>query len=274
MKLINSVGLVGAITLLARCFGYARDMMISYYLGAGLLTDVFFSAFRIPNFLRRIFAEGAFSSAFVPLFAGKLEREGRESARTLAIECQSVMIVVLVAITILAVIFMHPLIWLFTPGFRSEPAKLEMTVLLTRITFPYLVFISLVALYGGVLNSMHKFAAFASAPILLNISLMLCLFFLLDVTATGAHALSYGVVLAGVAQVLWMLYFLKKMDFVIPLKKPRITENIKKLVTIMLPAIVGASVAQINLLVDTILGSYIESGTSYLYYADRLCQLP
>jgi len=275
MRVFKSVGTVAIFTLLARLFGYARDMMISNYIGANVISDLFIAAFRIPNFLRRIFAEGAFSSSFIPLFSGKLEKETKESAYNFAGECHSVLALILSAIAILAMIFMKPIIEFTTPGFIPGTDEFDMAVNLTRITFPYIICISLVALYGGILNSVGKFVAFATVPILLNISLMISLYFLKDTLATGAHALSIGVLIAGFVQMAWMIFFLKRAGIRIPLKIPRLTADVKKLLIMMTPAAIGASVAQINLLVDTKFASEVGEGTmSFLYYADRISQLP
>lgn len=274
MALVRSVGIIGGLTLIARVAGYVRDLFIAAFMGAGAVSDAFFVAFRIPNFLRRVFAEGAFSAAFVPLFAGKLATDGRETATRFAEETQSFLLAVLLGITVLAEIFMPELIHLFTPGFAADPEKFELAVTLTRITFPYLVFISLVALYGGVLNSLEKFAAFAAAPILLNLVMIVSIAGFGKTAPTPAHALSYGVMVAGAIQLSWMLYACHRMGLHLKLGLPRLTAGVKRLITTMVPAIIGASVAQINLLVDTIIASLIPGAVSYLYYADRISQLP
>lgn len=274
MALVRSVGVIGSLTLLARVAGYVRDLFIAAFMGAGAVSDAFFVAFRIPNFLRRIFAEGAFSAAFVPLFAGKLATQNQDDAVRFAEQTQSFLLAVLLGITVLAEIFMPQLIHVFTPGFTSDPEKFELAVILTRITFPYLIFISLVALYGGVLNSLERFAAFAAAPILLNVTMIVAIAGFGRRAETPAHALAFGVLVAGVIQWGWMLYSCHRMKIHLKLGIPRLTEGVRRLIATMLPAVIGASVAQINLLVDTIIASLIPGAVSYLYYADRISQLP
>lgn len=274
MALVRSVSIIGGLTLVARVAGYVRDLFMAAIMGAGAVSDAFFVAFRIPNFLRRVFAEGAFSAAFVPLFAGRLATEGKAEATRFAEETQSFLLAVLMAITVLAEVFMPQLITLFTPGFAAEPDKFALAVALTRITFPYLIFISLVALYGGVLNSLEKFAAFAAAPILLNLTMIAAIAGFGRTAPTPAHALAWGVTVAGVIQWGWMLYWCRRMGIHLKLRLPRLTAGVKKLLSTMLPAVIGASVAQINLLIDTIIASLIPGAVSYLYYADRISQLP
>lgn len=243
-------------------------------MGAGVLSDVFLVAFRLPNFLRRIFAEGAFSVSFVPLFSSKLEKEGKESAINFASDAFAILMSVLIGLNIIVQVFMPELVALFTPGFVGDVEKFDMAVLLTRITFPYIIFISAVALYGGILNSMGKFAAFAAVPILLNLCLIISIYFFGNIAETPAHALSYGVMIAGIVQLAFMIIAAKKVGVKLRIVKPQISDDVKKLATMMVPAVIGASVAQINLLVDTIIASYIPNAVSYLYYADRISQLP
>jgi putative peptidoglycan lipid II flippase len=274
VALLKAVGIISSLTLVTRVLGYVRDLVIAAVMGAGALSDAFFVAFRLPNFLRRIFAEGAFSVSFVPMFSGKLSTSGEESALTFAREAQALLLLAVCVVTVLAEIFMPQLIMVFAPGFSDDPEKFNLTVLLTRITFPYLIFISIVALYGGVLNSLSRFAAFAGVPILLNLTLVVFILLLPDYVGGPAHALSYGVFAAGVFQLIFMVIACRKAGMRVKLQMPRITPDVKKLMVIMVPAVIGASVAQINLLVDTLIASLIPSTVSYLYYADRVGQLP
>ena len=274
MSLIRSSATIGSLTLLSRIFGFVRDMMIANLLGAGILSDAFFVAFKIPNFMRRLFAEGAFNSAFLPLYAGVVATEGKEKARILSQEIHAVLFVILLIITVLAIIFMPALMQILAPGFDKEPAKYELAVTLTRITFPYILFISLVSLQGGILNSADKFAAVAATPIIMNVCLIIAMFVVAPVTPTPAHAMAIGVMFSGVAQYLWLLYFCRKADLNPRFAFPKMTENVKKLFVLIAPAALGSSVAQINLMIDVIIASLIPGAVSFLYYADRISELP
>jgi putative peptidoglycan lipid II flippase len=274
MSLARSSMIVGSLTLLSRVFGFIRDMMIASILGASIYTDAFFVAFKLPNFLRRLFAEGAFNSAFLPMFAGMLKTEGKEKSMLFASEAYSLLFFILSIITILAIIFMPHLMFVLAPGFSDDPEKLALTISLTRITFPYIIFISLVCLQGGILNSIDKFAAVAAAPILMNICFIIGLPLFSPFTPTAAHALSWGVILAGVVQFYWLYYFCRKAGMAPILHIPRVTDNVHKLLRLIAPAALGAGVAQVNLMIDLIIASDIHQGVSYLYYADRIYELP
>jgi putative peptidoglycan lipid II flippase len=273
MSLARSSFTVGGLTLLSRLFGFVRDMLVANILGASIYTDAFFVAFKLPNFLRRLFAEGAFNSAFLPMFAGMLKTEGKEASMRFASDAYSLLFFVLTIITVLAIIFMPSLMCVLAPGFSDDPVKFDLTVDLTRITFPYIIFISLVCLQGGVLNSFGKFAAVAATPILMNIAMIGGLG-LKYFTPSPAHALTWGVMIAGIIQYAWLYYFCWKAGVLPKLHMPRLTGGVKRLLTLIAPAALGAGVVQINLMVDVILASGIPNGVSYLYYADRLYELP
>lgn len=273
MSLARSSFTVGGLTLLSRLFGFIRDMMVANILGASIYTDAFFVAFKLPNFLRRLFAEGAFNSAFLPMFAGMLKTEGKEASMRFASDAYSLLFFVLLIITVLCIIFMPHLMWFLAPGFSDDPVKFNLTVDLTRITFPYIIFISLVCLQGGVLNSFDKFAAVAATPILMNLAMIGGLW-LKYFTPTPAHALTWGVMIAGVVQYAWLYYFCWKADALPRLHFPKLTGGVKRLLSLIAPAALGAGVVQINLMMDVILASGIPNGVSYLYYADRLYELP
>ena len=266
---------VGSLTALSRVTGFVRDLMIAAILGAGPLADAFFVAFKLSNFLRRLFAEGAFNAGFVPLFARTLEGEGRDAAKRFGEEALAIMTTVLLIVVLLAEIFMPVLVRLLATGFEPGGERYTAAVELSRITFPYLMLISLAALFSGVLNSFGKFAAAAFAPVLLNLVLIGSLLLSSLHPQTPAHALAWGVAAAGVLQLSWVIAACARSGMVFALRLPRITSRIKKLFGLVLPGIVGAGVAQINLLVDMWFASHLQVGAvSYLFYADRINQLP
>ena len=274
MALIRAVSTIGGFTLLSRIFGFVRDMLVARFLGAGMLADAFLVAFKLPNFLRRLFAEGAFNAAFVPLFAGTLEEQGKDAAREVAEQIFSVLAWIVLLVVALAEIFMPWLILAFAPGFADDPQKFMLTVLLARICFPYILMIALVTLLSGVLNSFNRFAAVAAAPILLNICLISALLLLTPYMQTSAHALAIGVMAAGMVQFVWLVLACKKAGIHLTLRWPRLTAPVKKLLLLAAPVALGAGVAQVNLLIDIILASLFPGAVSWLYYADRLNELP
>ena len=274
MSLIKSSATIGGYTLASRVLGFLRDVTIASSLGASFLSDAFFVAFKLPNFLRRLFAEGAFNAAFVPLYAGSVAAEGQEKATRFASEAMSLLLVILFAVTGIFILCMPWLMFILAPGFADNPDKFNLTVTLTRITMPYIVFISLVSLLGGILNSSHKFAAVAATPILMNLSLIIVPSLVDRWTPTGAHALAVAVFIAGVVQWLWLVWFCAKQGLLPRLVKPKMTPEVKRLLLLIGPAALGAGVAQINLFIDLIIASQFDSGVSYLYYADRINELP
>lgn len=273
-SIIKSTATIGFYTLLSRVLGFIRDITIASSIGASMLSDAFFVAFKIPNFLRRLFAEGAFNSAFVPLYAGMQAGEGQEKANRFADEAYSFLVAVLLLVSAVCVAVMPWLMLALAPGFTDDAGKYDLTVLLTRITFPYIIFISVVSLLGGILNSLGRFAAVAATPIIMNLCLIIVPPLLESRVPTMAHALAIAVFIAGVAQMLWLMIFCKRLGVMPRLRAPRLTAQVKRLLTLIAPAALGAGVAQINLFVDLIIASHIESGVSYLYYADRINELP
>lgn len=274
MSLLKSTAIIGSLTLASRIFGFARDVIVANVMGASWLTDAFFVAFKLPNFFRRLLAEGAFSAAFVPMFAGIHTREGKTAAMHFAAEALAVLTVILLLLNGFVITFMPFLLHVFAPGFVDDPAKYDLTVTLSRIAFPYIFFMSLVALLGGILNSLGRFTAFAAAPILLNATLVASLLLLPPYTPTAAHAMSVGVFVAGVVQLAFMVWFCKRADAMPGFVLPRLTPHIRRLMKLIAPAALGAGVAQINLLIDVTLASNFKEGVSYLYYADRINELP
>jgi putative peptidoglycan lipid II flippase len=249
--------------------------MIAAILGAGPLADAFFVAFKLPNFLRRLFAEGAFNAGFVPLFAGTLEAEGKSAAGAFAEQAQAILLVILVPLVIVAIVAMPWVIAVLAPGFEHGGERYQNAVELSRITFVYILFISLVALQAGVLNSLGKFAAAAAAPVVLNLCLIAALLVSLLWLASPAMALAWGVAAAGLMQFLWLRLAVKREAMALGLRRPRWTPEIRRLFGLVLPGVLGAGVAQINLLADVFFASLLPAGAvSYLYYADRLNQLP
>jgi putative peptidoglycan lipid II flippase len=272
MALLRSVATVGGYTMVSRVLGFVREMLVAAFLGASPVSDAFFVALRLPNMFRSLFAEGAFSAAFVPLFAGKVAKEGRAAAHGFAEDALAVLLVVLLVFFIAGEALAPTILDVIAPGFRAEPAKFALAVDLTRIMFPYLVFISLTALQGGLLNSLERFAATSFTPVLLNLFLIAAL---VGVRPLTGAALAWAVTGAGVAQFLWLLFSCRRAGMPLALRMPRLTAAVKHLLRIMLPGVFGAGVVQINLVVSTAMASLLPTGAvSYINYADRLNQLP
>jgi putative peptidoglycan lipid II flippase len=262
----------------SRVLGFVRDVLMASVLGTGLVADAFVVAFRFPNLFRRLFGEGAFNAAFVPLFASRLEGEGEEAARNFAEEILAVFLVTLLGFVALAMIAMPLLIYVLAPGFAADPAKFDLTVTLTRIAFPYLLFMSLVALLGGILNSLHRFAMAAAAPVLLNMVLISSLLFARlmgwgDEPATGL-ALVWGVALAGFIQFALLWVSCRRAGMRLKLRRPVITPGVRRLVVLGIPGVIAGGIMQLNLVISTIIASLQASAPSWLYYADRIYQLP
>lgn len=277
MSFLKSTLTVSGLTLTSRVFGFLRDVIMASILGAGPIADAFFVALKLPNFFRRITAEGAFSVSFVPLFSKAITQDGDAQASHFASQVLSWMIALMIPFVMIMLLAMPWAIHLIAPGFEesSDLSRFSLAVKLTRITFPYILLMSLTALIGGVLNSFGRFAPFASAPILFNASLVLSLLFLPNFVETVGHAMAIGVLASGFLQLFLVSYFVRKTTVTIKLVKPVLTAQVKRLFRLMGPGILGASIIQVNLLVDVILASTLPSGAvSYLYYADRLNQLP
>ncbi len=275
MALLRSIATVGGYTMVSRLLGFARDILIAAQLGAGPVADAFFVAFKLPNFFRRLFAEGAFNAAFVPLFTARLTEDGHVAARRFAEEVLAVLVVTLLLFCTALQIAMPWAMYGFAPGFAAEPEKFELAVELTRITFPYLLFISIVSQLGGVLNSLGRFAAVAATPILLNLALIGALLGLTPHVETPGHALAWGVAGAGVIQFLWLIEACRRAGMGLRLPRPRLSPGVRRLLVLILPGAIGAGVVQINLLIGVVIASLLPTGSvSYLYYADRVTQLP
>lgn len=274
MSLVKSTLTIGFFTFLSRISGFLRDVLMANLIGASWLSDAFFVAFKLPNFFRRLFAEGAFNAAFIPSFSSILTTEGREAALKFAGEVLSVLLVVLLILNAIFIIFMPWITPFFAPGFANTKEKFDLTVVLSQITFPYILFISLVSLIGGVLNSMGKFAAPAANPILLNLCMIGGMLCLNSISETPAHALAYSVFIAGIVQLGWLVAIAWRCDMLPALANPRLTKQVRAMLLLMAPAALGSGVQQLNLLIDVIIASHIPDAVSYLYYADRITELP
>lgn len=274
MSLLKSSTTVGTMTLASRILGFVRDIFIARFLGIGPVADAFFYAFTFPNLFRRFFGEGAFNSAFVPLFAKKLEGEGEAGARAFAGQALSVLLVALVVVTLVAELAMPVLVYAIAPGFADTPDKFEMTVLFTRIAFPYLLFVSLVALLSGILNSTGRFAVAAAAPILLNVVLILGLVFATTYFETPGHMLAYGVALSGILQFVVLAWACARAGLLPRLPRPRLTPPVRRLIQLGIPGSIAGGITQINLMIGGIIASIEDGARAILYYADRLYQLP
>lgn len=274
--MLRSVLTVGGWTMASRILGFARDMLIASRLGAGPVADAFFVALKLPNLFRRLFGEGAFNAAFVPAFAGTLAAEGRASAQALAERMGALMTIWLGVLVLIGMLFMPQVMRVLAPGFSDDPAKFALAVELTRITFPYLLFICLTALVGGVLNGLDRFAAAAAAPVFFNLISMATLLFLTPYVATPGHALAWGVTASGVVQLALVLWATAQAGMALNiLRPPAITPEVRQVLRRMVPGVIGAGVVQLNLAVDIIIASLLPAGAiSFLYYADRVAQLP
>ncbi len=278
MSLIGKFMSVGGATMASRVLGFAREALIGAALGAGPAADAFYAAFRFPNLFRRILAEGAFNAAFVPLFAKELEAGGMEMARKFAESVLSILIPVLLLLSGLAIVFMPALVtWVIAPGFADSPEKFDLTVAMTRIMFPYLFCMSLVAMLTGILNSMRRYFLAALVPVLLNIVLVGVLIVALvggaDESAT-AYWLAWGVFVSGLLQLFFLIWGAWREGFSMMPKRPRMTPGVKRLLVLMGPVVLTGGATQINLLVGQIIASSQDGAIALLNYADRINQLP
>ena len=271
MNLIKSTGTFSLFVILSRILGYIRDFFIAIYLGSGPIADAFFVAFRIPNTFRRLFAEGTFNAAFVPSYTSEL-LSSKQKAQKFANSVFNLLILVLFSLTILVEIFMPSFIKLIAPGFSEINDKYKLAIDLTRITFPFLFFISIASFFSAILNSQNKFAAAAAAPLFLNIILIIC-FFIIKNDTDLVYYLSYSITLAGIIQLIFLFFFTRKYFYPKFNFSFRINKKIKIFFNKLLPSIFSSGVTQINILVGTIIASFQASAVSYLYYADRIYQI-
>ncbi|MEO5354770.1 MAG: murein biosynthesis integral membrane protein MurJ [Magnetococcus sp. XQGC-1] len=279
-RLMRAMGTISLFTLLSRILGFIRDIVLAHSFGAGLAADAFFVAFKLPNFLRRLFAEGAFNTAFIPVFSDYLARGDQEATREAAQAVFTALATILLLVVAIGQLFMPYVVYIAAPGFADQPEKFQLTVELTRVTFPYILFISLVALASGILNSFHKFALPAFNPVLLNLALIFGALVLAPHLEQPTMGLAIGVFLGGVVQLAMLLPALKRIGIPLRLRWKALSRTnrhpaISRVLTLMGPSVLGVSVAQINLLVDLFIASWLPAGSiSYLYYADRLVEFP
>ena len=272
MNLIKSTGTFSFFTLISRLSGYLRDILIAIFLGAGPIADAFFVAFRLPNTFRRLFSEGTFNAAFIPSYSSELSKSTK-SAKLFANNIFNILFLSLLAIVFVIEIFMPLFVSLIAPGFKEDSEKLEIAINLTRITFPFLLFVSLSSFFSAILNSHNKFAAASATPIILNVILILVLLFGKFLADKLVYYISYAVTFAGLLQLIFLIFFVKKYFI------PKISFNFKSNKKIKLffkklfPSIFSSGVTQINILVGTIIASFQANAVSYLYYADRIYQI-
>lgn len=279
MNLLRALATVSSMTLLSRILGFVRDFVVARTFGAGLATDAFFVAFKLPNLLRRMFAEGAFSQAFVPILGEYKNQRGERETLLLIDHVTSILALVLFAVTAIGVAAAPLLVWISAPGFAADAGKFELTIQLTRITFPYIFFMSLVALAGGILNTMSRFALPAFTPVLLNVVFIVMALFAAPYFDPPVLALAWAVFLGGVVQLAVQIPALRRVAM---LPRPSLNwraawqdPGVRRILTLMGPAVLGVSVSQISLLINTIFASFLKTGSvSWLYYADRLMEFP
>ena len=272
MNLIKSTGTFSFFTIISRLLGYLRDILIAVFLGAGPIADAFFVAFRIPNTFRRLFSEGTFNSAFVPSYASEIS-QGKEEANKFANSVFNLLIFILIFLILIIELFTPLFVFLIAPGFGEDPQKTELAVNLTRITIPFLLFVSLASFFSAILNSHNRFAVASAAPIILNIMMIGVLFFGFFLEDQLVYYLSFAVTTAGLIQLIFLYFFVKK--FYIPKLSLtiKISDKVKVFFKKLLPSIFSSGVTQINILVGTIIASFQAGAVSYLYYADRIYQI-
>jgi putative peptidoglycan lipid II flippase len=275
MNLLKALATVSSMTLLSRILGFVRDALIARVFGAGLASDAFFVAFKIPNFLRRLFAEGAFSQAFVPILAEYKNRRGEADMRDLVDHVSGTLLAALFAVTLIGVLAAPYVIHVSAPGFSGDVKKFDLTVDLLRIIFPYILFISLTALAGGILNTFSRFAVPAFTPVLLNVSFIVFMLWLAPYFNPPAKALAWAVFAGGVAQLAFQVPFLLRLKVLPRFRINWRHEGMRRVLRQMAPALFGVSVAQVSLLLNVIFASFLLTGSvSWLYYADRLMEFP
>ena len=272
MNLLSSATIFSFFTLISRILGYLRDILIAIFLGASIFADAFFVAFRLPNTFRRLFAEGTFNSAFIPSYTSA-QTEDKKKGKKFADDILSSLLLILLFIITIAEIFTPYLIYIIAPGFLGDQIKFNLAVELTRITFPFLLFVSLSSFFAGILNSNNKFAAAAAAPIILNIVLILSLIYSYIQNWDYAKHLSYGVTIAGIIQLFFLIYVTKKFYKPAINLSLRFSNKVRFFFKKLLPSILSSGVTQINILIGTIIASFQSGAVSYLYYADRVYQI-
>ncbi|MDO8892706.1 MAG: murein biosynthesis integral membrane protein MurJ [Sulfurimicrobium sp.] len=275
MNLLKALATVGGMTLISRILGFLRDAIIARAFGAGIATDAFFVAFKLPNLLRRLFAEGAFSQAFVPILAEYKTRRGHDATRDLVDHVATLLALILLGVSLIGILAAPVVIYISAPGFAATPEKFDLTVQLLRWIFPYIFFISLVSLAGGILNTYSRFSIPAFTPALLNLSFIGCALWLAPHMHPPVMALAVAVLLGGILQLGFQLPFLVKIGLLPRFRLNLKDEGVWRILKLMGPAVFGVSIAQISLLINTIFASFLATGSvSWLYYADRLMEFP
>ena len=272
MNLLSSTSIFSFFTLISRILGYLRDILIAFFLGASIFADAFFVAFRLPNTFRRLFAEGTFNAAFIPIYT-ETQTDNKKKAKSFADNVLSLLILILIFIVTLGEIFTPYLVYVIAPGFIENDIKFNLAVEFTRVTFPFLLFVSLSSFFSGILNSFNKFAAAAAAPIILNIVLITSLIASYYLNLNFAKQLSYGVTLDGILQLLFLFYVTLKFYKPSLVFNFRVNTKVKSFFKKFLPSILSSGVTQINILIGTIIASFEAGAVSYLYYADRIYQI-
>ncbi len=274
-KIAKTASVVGGATLLSRIFGFVRDMIVAQLFGAGMATDAFFVAFRIPNLLRRLVGEGSLTASFIPVYSEYINQRSKEEGDELVSASFSVLTLVLILLAGLGVLFSPWIIKIMAYGFSPEPEKFKLTVWLTRLMFPYIFFIGLVALAMGVLNSWKHFAGPALAPVLLNLAIIACALLLSGVLKEPITSLAIGVLVGGIVQLFFQVPFIRRKKIKVRFLFRPFHPGVKRIGLLMAPSVLGLGVTQLNVLVSTFLASYLPEGSiSYLYYADRLLEFP
>ncbi len=275
MSLMRSMLTVGGHTMIGRLLGYVRDGLSANILGAGILSDAFLLAVKIPGIFRRLFAEGAFNSSFVPIFSGTMATQGKQEAKLFAEHSITILAIFLTILVIGIEYFMPIFISFMTPGLLKTPEKLKYVIEFTHITFPFIIFISMSAILGGILNSIDRFAAPASAQSIGNLLIIIFFIFLVGFTQTPGHLAAWANLGAGVIQFIWLYFFCAYAGIILKFRIPKFTPQVKEFFKKLLPGMIGAGVVHINLYVDLLLSSYLpEGGVTYFNYAERVSQLP
>lgn len=275
MNLLNALAKVGSMTFVSRILGFVRDTLIARVFGAGMLSDAFIVAFKIPNLLRRISAEGAFSQAFVPILSEYKSQRGFDETHHLINRVATWLGLILVVVTILGMLAAPWIVSLVAPGFRGDAEKMQLTIELLRITFPYIFFISLVSMAGGVLNTYNKFGIPAFTPVWLNVSMIVAILFFAPYFEAPIKVLAWGVFIGGALQLAFQIPFLRQIGLLPRFDFKPDDEGVWRILKLMGPAVLGVSVAQISLILNTIFASFLDTGSvSWLYYADRLMEFP
>ncbi|MEM8790030.1 MAG: murein biosynthesis integral membrane protein MurJ [Pseudomonadota bacterium] len=274
IRILAGFGTVGGWTMLSRILGFVRDIMIAAIVGTGPVAEAFFVAFRLPNMFRRFFAEGAFNLAFIPLFSKRLEGEGADEAKKFAEEALAVLLTALIGLTLLAQLIMPWLVWALASGFEEGGERERLAILYSRICFPYIIFISLAALFSGMANGFGRFAAAAAAPVLLNVVLIAAMWLGGEMGWDPGLTLSWAVFAGGIGQLLLVQQACRRLGMTLSLRMPRMTPGVRRLVALGIPAALAGGVTQINIVVGTQIASWTERAIGWMWFADRIHQLP